>query len=138
MDLVVDYFKNKTNGFFIEAGAWDGEDLSNTLYLEVWINLYWEKTLAILQSELISINEFSLKKELGWTGLLVEADSSIHDSLISKNRKAYIMPSCISTSSHPDIIRFSQAGTGGHILESSMVKYKYTVVATRTWHSKKS
>ena len=25
----------KRNGFFIEAGAWDGEQLSNTLYLEV-------------------------------------------------------------------------------------------------------
>ena len=29
------YFNNKKKGFFIEAGAWDGEDLSNTIYMEV-------------------------------------------------------------------------------------------------------
>ena len=32
---VVDYFKGKKNGVFVEAGAWNGEYLSNTLYLEV-------------------------------------------------------------------------------------------------------
>ena len=32
---VLEYFNNKTNGVFFEAGAWDGEDMSNTLYLEV-------------------------------------------------------------------------------------------------------
>ena len=32
---VVDEFLNKKrNGFFIEAGAWDGEYLSNTLFFE--------------------------------------------------------------------------------------------------------
>ena len=40
MDIVVDYFKNKTNGFFIEAGAWDGEWLSNTLFLEVCMEMF--------------------------------------------------------------------------------------------------
>ena len=33
--IIVDYFKGKKNGVFIEAGAWNGEDLSNTLKLEV-------------------------------------------------------------------------------------------------------
>ena len=32
---VVDYFQGKKNGVFVEAGAWNGEYLSNTLYLEV-------------------------------------------------------------------------------------------------------
>jgi len=95
VDIVVEYFKNKTNGFFIEAGAWDGEHLSNTLFLE---------------------------KELSWTGLLVEANTGIIDSLISKNRKSFIMNSCISTSSHPNIVEFNQAGTGGHIKESKETK----------------
>ena len=32
---VIQYFNGKTNGVFVEAGAWDGEYLSNTLFLEV-------------------------------------------------------------------------------------------------------
>ena len=35
VDLIVEYFNGKKNGVFIEAGAWNGEDLSNTLKLEV-------------------------------------------------------------------------------------------------------
>ena len=36
VDLILKYFNNKKKGFFIEAGAWDGEDLSNTIYMEVY------------------------------------------------------------------------------------------------------
>ena len=32
---ILEYFGGKTGGVFIEAGAWDGEYLSNTLFLEV-------------------------------------------------------------------------------------------------------
>ena len=35
VEILLDIFENKQNGFFIEAGAHDGEYLSNTLYLEV-------------------------------------------------------------------------------------------------------
>ena len=51
-------FKNKlNNGFFVEAGAWDGESFSNTLF-------------------------FELKKN--WTGLLVEPNPDAFEMLIRK------------------------------------------------------
>ena len=37
---VIQYFNGKTNGVFVEAGAWDGEYLSNTLFLEVSTQQY--------------------------------------------------------------------------------------------------
>ena len=37
---IIKYFNGKKNGVFVEAGAWNGEYLSNTLYLEVWNNVY--------------------------------------------------------------------------------------------------
>jgi hypothetical protein len=47
---LVKLFKQKRKGFFIEAGAFDGESFSNTLYLE---------------------------KRLGWTGLLAIHNDAI-------------------------------------------------------------
>jgi len=67
------------NGFFIEAGAGDGEIISNTLYFEL---LY------------------------KWTGLLVEPNPDFHDALISKNRNAWILPHCLSTKTSPIIVDF--------------------------------
>ena len=51
--------KRKQSGFFIEAGASGGEDLSNSLYFEVNHN---------------------------WTGLLAEPNPDFHDQLLDKNR----------------------------------------------------
>ena len=34
-DEVLEYFEGKSHGIFVEAGAFNGEYLSNTLYLEV-------------------------------------------------------------------------------------------------------
>nr|CAD7601800.1 unnamed protein product [Timema genevievae] len=59
----------KKNGFFIECGALDGETRSNTLVFE---------------------------RELGWNGLLIEADPFNFASMVTKNRKAYLSPSCLS------------------------------------------
>ena len=73
-NVVNQLFKDKLNGFFIEAGALDGEFLSNTLYIEQANN---------------------------WTGLLIEADDDNFNQLKSKNRKAWLANSCIGTKSYP-------------------------------------
>ncbi|CAG7631875.1 unnamed protein product, partial [Allacma fusca] len=61
-------FGNKTDRFFIECGANDGEFISNTLHLE--------------------------KK--GWKGLLIEAQPELGQKLRSKNRKAWFANVCLS------------------------------------------
>ena len=61
--------KKKKPGFFIEAGAADGENLSNTLFLEV---------------------------KHGWTGLLVEANPTFVNNLFKIKRNAWVLPHCLS------------------------------------------
>ena len=80
-------FKNKKNGFFIEAGAYDGEVYSNSLLFE---------------------------KKLNWTGLLVEPNPDNFKSLLSKNRKSYSIETCLSTKSHVIEVSFDAAGKKKH------------------------
>ena len=54
---LVDLFGRQRKGFFIEAGAYDGEMISNKLYLE---------------------------KKMGWTGLLVEPNPDAFAELVNK------------------------------------------------------
>jgi len=51
------YFKNKTRGFFLEVGAYDGEINSNTLFFE---------------------------KSLNWTGILIESNPKKYGNLLKK------------------------------------------------------
>ena len=64
----------QTNGFFVDCGSYDGELLSNTLYME---------------------------RSLNWSGLLIEADKKIFRKLMTRNRKAYTSPVCLSTDPYP-------------------------------------
>ena len=73
-ELVVLFHKNSIPGFFIEAGAFDGEFLSNTIWLE---------------------------KELGWTGLLVEPDELNFLELTNKRRRAWTAHCCVSNRNYP-------------------------------------
>ncbi|XP_064109365.1 uncharacterized protein LOC135217429 [Macrobrachium nipponense] len=61
-------------GFFIEAGALDGEFMSNTLWLE------WH---------------------LGWTGLSIEPDPVNFKYLVWKRRKAWLSNTCVSEKEYP-------------------------------------
>ncbi|XP_068201732.1 uncharacterized protein [Palaemon carinicauda] len=68
------FFSEHRHGFFIEAGALDGEFLSNTLWLE---------------------------QHLGWKGLLIEADPINFKYLVWKRRKAWLSNTCISEKEYP-------------------------------------
>lgn len=82
-------FDNKLrNGFFVEAGASNGELISNTLHYEI---------------------------RRGWNGLLVEPNPDLFKDLKAKNRKAWLINSCFSTKDTPEVIKFDAAGVFGGI-----------------------
>ncbi|XP_046632872.1 uncharacterized protein LOC124312410 [Daphnia pulicaria] len=90
---IIKILKNKTEGFFVECGGFDGEFLSNTLFME---------------------------RYLGWSGLLVEANKKSFDKLISRNRKAFSLPTCLSTKPYPIQVTFdSTLGSGSSIVEKT-------------------
>ena len=63
--------------FYVEAGALDGEYLTNTLHLEM---------------------------EKGWSGLLVEPDADNFKLLKRANRKAWLTESCFSVHKYPETV----------------------------------
>ncbi|XP_045034687.1 uncharacterized protein LOC116933298 isoform X1 [Daphnia magna] len=81
---ILHFLRNQTNGFFIECGGYDGEYLSNTLFME---------------------------RVLNWTGLLVEADRKAFDQLATRNRKAFIAPICLSTKPYPMQVLYDATNT---------------------------
>ncbi|KAL7636873.1 UNVERIFIED_CONTAM: hypothetical protein RMT77_012631 [Armadillidium vulgare] len=87
-----DYFKNKKNGTFIEAGAYDGETFSNTLILE---------------------------RELGWTGLLIEPNALYYKSIPLKNRKAQHARCCLSLSPISSNMTLSNKGMGSRLVANT-------------------
>ncbi|KAK7068046.1 hypothetical protein SK128_001370, partial [Halocaridina rubra] len=72
--LIKTIFDDQPPGFFIEAGALDGEYLSNTLYLE---------------------------REKAWKGLLIEPDSKMFSFLLKKNRRAWSSNCCLAKDLYP-------------------------------------
>ena len=59
---------------FIEAGAYDGVEHSNTLWLEANLN---------------------------WKGLLVEANPDQYENIKNVHRKAWFLPGCLSIYPYP-------------------------------------
>ncbi|CAL4112154.1 unnamed protein product [Meganyctiphanes norvegica] len=88
-DLIYGSIRHK-DGFFVEAGAFNGEYLSNSLHLE---------------------------KHLGWTGLLVEANTKQFNLMKDKHRKAWLANACLSTKPYPMQVTFEQNDVFGKIVE---------------------
>ena len=82
-EIVAKLFNYKRNGFFIEAGAYDGKVYSNTLQLELRYN---------------------------WTGILVEPNPDNFVKLLTKNRKSYAIETCLSISDKVEEVSFDAAG----------------------------
>ena len=78
--------------FFFEAGAFDGETISNSLYFET---------------------------KLGWSGLLVEPNPAAFKMLLTKNRKAWSINACLSRSIFPEIVEFDLDGIVGGIINKN-------------------
>ena len=76
-------------GFFVEAGASDGEEYSNTLYLE---------------------------QKLKWTGLLVEANPDFVQDLVKKKRRSWILPHCLSIKNTSSVEEFDNISFWGGIV----------------------
>ncbi|KAL7634442.1 UNVERIFIED_CONTAM: hypothetical protein RMT77_014819 [Armadillidium vulgare] len=91
-EYLYNYFKDKhqIGGTFIEAGAFDGEGLSNTLILE---------------------------QKLNWTGLLIEPNPYNYRSIPYKNRKCHSINCCISTTTRASKLKMSNNGLISSIIE---------------------
>jgi FkbM family methyltransferase len=73
----------KRDGFFVEAGGFNGEDASNTLFFELQRN---------------------------WTGILVEPIPYQFKSILAKNRNIYALNACISSTNKPQVLEFLVLG----------------------------
>ncbi|KAF0296447.1 Protein Star [Amphibalanus amphitrite] len=74
VQLILALTRNKTGGFFIETGAYDGEQMSNTLLLE---------------------------RSLGWRGLLIEPSRTLFPRLMTKHRRSWALHACCSQTGAP-------------------------------------
>ncbi|XP_057372133.1 protein Star-like isoform X2 [Daphnia carinata] len=89
--VILKILQNKRRGFFIEAGGYDGEFLSNTLFME---------------------------RSLQWSGLLIEADKTAYSKLLKRNRKAFSSPVCLSTKPYAmEVIYNGSISSGSFIID---------------------
>jgi len=95
---VVDAFlRGKRDGFFVEAGAWDGEYLSNSLFFE---------------------------RERNWTGLLVEPNRAAFGKLVVNGRRkgaAAAANVCLSVHKYPEVMTFDSADVFGGVLGEELL-----------------
>ena len=80
--------RQRRDGFFVECGAFRGEDLSDTLFFEVRRN---------------------------WTGILIEAHPDYHREILRKNRDALVLRACLSHARRPGLVKFKLDGWGSGV-----------------------
>jgi len=78
--------KHRRNGFFVECGAFGGEDLSDTLFLE---------------------------RKRNWSGILIEAHPEYHREILRKNRRALVLRACLHP--RPGLMKFRLKGWGSGV-----------------------
>ena len=89
--VIVDkLLKGKRDGFFIESGAYDGEIYSNSLF-------------------------FELKRN--WTGLLIEPNPTNFKWMMTKNRNAIAINTCLSNRPFAEEVPFLNAALVGGIAD---------------------
>jgi len=86
--FVDELLKRRRNGFFVECGAFRGEELSDSLFFE---------------------------KERNWTGILIEAHPEYHREILTKNRRALVLRACLSSIGRPQLVKFKLAGQGSGV-----------------------
>ena len=97
--------KGRRNGFFVECGAYRGEELSDTLFFE---------------------------RERNWSGILIEANPENHRVLLTKNRRALVLRACLSPSRRPTLTKFrlAKAGSGVSSLHKNIASTSESVNET--------
>lgn len=107
-DLIVQMFLNwKHNGYFVEFGATDGYDISNTYLLE---------------------------KEFGWTGILAEPAKQWHSAL-SQNRNCHIDHSVIWRANEPVMFNERHRGDASVAVEYLVPENEPTGIDTLQQYS---
>ena len=86
--LVDKLLNGRRDGFFVECGAFRGDEYSDTLFFEL---------------------------ERNWTGILIEAHPDYHRAILTKNRRALVLRACLSASRRPEYVRFRMSGLGSGV-----------------------
>ncbi|TRY77314.1 hypothetical protein TCAL_03489, partial [Tigriopus californicus] len=60
---------------------------------------------------------FKNKKDLQWSGILIEGDQISVPKILSKNRKAFVVPHCLSTQNTTMTVSFGSFSNLGHIVD---------------------
>ena len=55
----------------------------------------------------------------------MEPNSISYQNLETKNRKAFAINACISTTSHPDVVEFKVHGMGSTVIKGEQIRPQY-------------